>query len=105
MQINFFNTGIEKFIASLEKATIAKVLRTLNLLEKFGHQLGMPHSKKVAAELFELRIRGVQEVRIFYMFSKGSIVLLHGFIKKSSRIPPKELAAAIQRQAEVKSRA
>ena len=78
--------AVEKFIRSLEKTTIAKTLRTIDLLEKFAHRLSIPHSKKVSDKLFELRVRGKQEVRIFYYFSKGSIYLIHGFIKKSSRI-------------------
>ncbi|MFA5792579.1 MAG: type II toxin-antitoxin system RelE/ParE family toxin [Candidatus Gracilibacteria bacterium] len=56
---------VEKFILKLEKPTIAKVLRTVDLLEKFGNDLGMPHSKKIRHNLFELRVRGGQEVRIF----------------------------------------
>lgn len=91
------NTALKKFILSLEKQAIAKVLRTIDLLEKFGAQLDMPHSKKVAPHLFELRIRGKQEVRIFYTFQNKIIVLLHGFVKKSPKIPPKELHIAKQR--------
>jgi phage-related protein len=41
-----------------------------------------------------LRIRGIHEVRILYAFHKSIIVLLHGFIKKSSKIPKKELQIA-----------
>ncbi len=85
---------VEEFITSLEKSTIAKTLRTIDLLEKFTFSLGMPHSKKVADGLFELRVRGRQEVRIFYCFSKGTIYLLSGFIKKSQQAPNKELLKA-----------
>jgi len=56
---------LEKFIQSLEKSTIAKTLRTIDLLEKFGYDLKFPHSKKIAKNLLELRIRGRQEIRIF----------------------------------------
>src|SRR5574340_163033 len=93
MQIQI-DPEVEKFITSLEKATIAKTLRTIDLLEKFEHKLGMPHSKKVAEGIFELRIRGQQEVRIFYCFQKGTIYLLSGFIKKTQKTPPNELAKA-----------
>jgi len=41
--------------------------------------------------LFELRIRGIQEVRIFYTFHNDSIVLLYTFVKKTWNIPKKEL--------------
>ena len=94
---------LEKFIESLEKITIAKVLRTVDLLEKFGNQLEMPHSKKVGRGIFELRIRGVQEVRIFYAFHNSAAVLLHGYTKKTDRIPAKELAIANRKKSELDS--
>ncbi|MDO8521872.1 MAG: type II toxin-antitoxin system RelE/ParE family toxin [bacterium] len=97
MNVRFLDAQLEKFICSLEDATVAKALRIIDLLEMFGHKLGPPHSKKVAVGLFELRIRGKQEVRIFYMFLHGDAVLLHGFIKKSQRIPKKELNSAIRK--------
>ena len=97
MEVRLFDKVIEKFIASLEKSTIAKVLRTIDLLEAFGYQLGSPHTKKLTENLFELRIRGKQEVRIFYTFYKSKIVLLHGFIKKSPKIPQKELQLAFKK--------
>ena len=100
MNIDLDNS-VEKFIASLEKATIAKVLRTIDLLEKFGHQLGLPHSKKIRGNIFELRIRGQQEVRIFYTFQKKEAVLLHGFIKKSQKIPKQEINQAIKKMCDL----
>lgn len=87
---------IEELIRSLEKPTIAKVLRTIDLLKDFGPQLGMPHSKKIEDGLFGLRIRGKQEIRIFYCFRKNSIILLHSFIKKTQKIPEKEIRIALQ---------
>jgi len=90
-------SSVEKFITKLEEKTIAKVLRTVDLLEQFGNKLGLPHSKKVRTSLFELRIRGQQEVRIFYIFKKGEIILLHGFIKKSQKTPSKELKQALKK--------
>lgn len=97
MRIHILDSSLEKFIKSLEKLTIAKVLRTIDLLEKFGPKLGLPHSKKISARLFELRIRGVQEVRIFYTFHKSEILLLHGFVKKSLKIPLKEIHNGLQK--------
>ena len=81
------NATVEKFITSLQAHSIAKVLRTIDLLERFGNQLSMPHSKKLNAHLFELRIRGQQEVRILYCFHKGKAHLLLGFIKKDPAHP------------------
>ena len=97
MEIKILDSSLEEFIESLQKPTIAKVLRTIDLLEEFGSKLGMPHTKKISARLFELRIRGAQEIRIFYTFHKSQIYLLHGFIKKSDRIPKKEIRTALQK--------
>ena len=97
MKIHFFDKELEKFIMFLEKSAIAKTLHTIDLLEKFGHNLRLPHSKKVRHNLFELRIYGVQGIRILYTFYKNSVILLHGFKKKSQRIPQKEIKLAVQK--------
>jgi hypothetical protein len=60
--------SVQKFVQNLEKPTISKFTKMTDLLEKFGNQLPMPYSKMISGRLFELRIRGQQEVRIFYTF-------------------------------------
>jgi len=97
MEIRIFDESLEKFIKSLQKPTIAKLLRTIDLLEKFGQKLGLPHTKKISTRLFELRVPGKQEVRIFYSFHKSQIFLLHGFVKKSQKIPRREIRVALQK--------
>ncbi|TAN33771.1 type II toxin-antitoxin system RelE/ParE family toxin [Patescibacteria group bacterium] len=99
MEVQYFDDQLEEFIKNLEESTVAKVVRTVELLRRFGHLLGMPHSKKVGSHLYELRIHGKQKVRILYTFKGSVIMLLHGFIKKSSRIPTKELQTALQKLA------
>jgi len=97
MEVIFFDEKIEIFLTTLEKQTIAKALRTIDLLECFGNQLGMPHSKNIDRKLFELRIRGRQEIRLIYTFHNNRAVILHGFVKKSQTIPKKDLDAAQQK--------
>lgn len=97
MEIIFFDKKIEIFVTKLEKPTIAKVLRTIDLLERFGNHLGMPHSKNINRNLFELRIRGQQEIRLIYTFHRNKAIILHGFLKKSQKTPKKELVIARQK--------
>jgi len=97
MEIRILDESLEKFIKNLQKPIVAKVLRTVDLLEKFGQKLGPPHSKKISNCLFELKISGKQEVRIFYTFYKSQTFLLHGFVKKSQKIPRKEIKTAFQK--------
>ena len=94
MKIIFFDNSLEKFIRSLESKTIAKVLRVIDLLEIFGYKLELPHSKRIAKNIFELRIYGDQKVRIFYTIHKSEIILLHGFVKKTQKIPSQEIKIA-----------
>ena len=97
MIVRFFDYKTEKFIKSLEKETVAKVLRTIDLLETFGNNLDLPHSRKIADRLFELRVRGKQEVRILYTFHKGEAILLGGFLKKTQHTPQREIRKALQK--------
>lgn len=97
MNVLFFNSKVENFIQSLEARTLARVLRKLDLLEMFGQKLGMPHSRKINKTLFELRIRGEREIRIFYTYRKERAILLHAFIKKSQRLPLHEIRLAQSR--------
>jgi len=93
---------VEEFIKSLDKATISKFTHEVDLLEKHGPFLKMPHSKKITRDLYELRIRGKQEVRIIYGFKENEIYLLHAFLKKTQQIPSKEIKIAEQRFAILK---
>jgi len=89
---------VEKFIESLEKGVSVKVARVLDLLEVYGNLLRMPYSKKLTDKIYELRIRGTEEIRILYSFGKkGKIYLLHGFKKKTQKTPKRETKLAKER--------
>lgn len=98
-QIFLYESGsqkpVEDFIKSLQPSAIDKITRQLELLEEFGPLLPMPHARPMGGGLYELRIRGKQEIRMFYVFSKGtSIYVVHGFVKKTQQTPKKEMAIA-----------
>ena len=93
---------VQDFICKLQPITQAKLLRQLDLLEEFGVALSMPHAKPLGDSLYELRIRGKQEVRVFYIFVKvNRIYLLHAFQKKTQTTPENELRIARKRQYEI----
>src|SRR3989344_7617969 len=94
MNVKTIDQKVDDFIKNLEKPTISKYIRMTNLLEKFGNLLAMPYSKKIADNLFELRIRGKQEVRVFYTFHQDQALLLHGFVKKTQKTPLREIETA-----------
>jgi len=88
---------VEEFIKSQEPPTIAKIVHTLDLLQRYGSFLGMPHSKKLTSNLYELRIKGKPEIRILYTFIEKNIYLLHAFKKQAQKTPKKEIDTALKR--------
>ena len=73
---------------------IGEDLYTLQL----GWPVGMPLARKLEPGLWEFRSyisRGI--VRIMFTEEKNTLILLHGFIKKSQKLPASELAVAKKR--------
>lgn len=98
MEVIYFNTQIKDGLSSLGEPSHAKSSKQIKLLETFGHMLSMPYSKQISKNLFELRIRGQQEIRIFYCFHQNKAVILHYFVKKSQKTPQREIETALKRR-------
>lgn len=66
---------------------------------QFGWPVGMPLVRKLDDRLWELRssLSSKREVRIIFTSSSDTLVLLHGFIKKSQKTPLNALTLARQR--------
>ena len=96
MQIILLDT-VETFLETLKKKEIAKVIRSVELLEEFGNDLGLPHSRHMSDGLLELRIRSLREIRILYCFYNNKAFLVHAFIKKTQKTPERELSIARNR--------
>ena len=95
---------VEDFIKTLQPSTKAKLINQINLLAEFGPRLSMPHAKPLGNGLYELRIRGKEEVRTIYVYQKvKSIIILHGFKKKTMAISRKDLNIAKARKEEIDS--
>lgn len=88
---------VEEFVKAQQLQTQSKITHLTDLLEEYGPMLGMPHVKKITHQLYELRIRGKEEIRIFFAFKDTNIYLLHGFKKKTQKIPQKEIEIASKR--------
>ncbi len=91
MEIFITNDQVHEFICSLENQTHVKVLRIFDLLRIYGHELRMPYMKMIDRGVYELRICGKQNIRFVFVFRDTRAIILHGFVKKSMRIPWKEL--------------
>ncbi|KKS97753.1 MAG: phage-like protein [Candidatus Gottesmanbacteria bacterium GW2011_GWA2_43_14] len=90
---------IDEFLKKQQAFTRAKIIHNIGLLRTYGNLLTMPHVKMLGSGLFELRIRGKEELRIFYCFSGSkTIYLLHAFKKKTQKTPQKEHDLALERK-------
>ncbi len=79
-----------EFIKSIEDIKLrAKVIRTIKLLEEFGHLLGEPDSKELDEGICELRtIQGNNIARCMYFFTVGDkAIVTNGIIKKTQKTP------------------
>ena len=103
--IKYFNNDVEESILALPDGLLARYLRLTDMMIEFGPNLGMPHTRPMDDGLFELRIKSKEGIaRVFYgTVIRGEIIMLHGFVKKSKKTPPKELAIARRRLKEAQS--
>lgn len=89
-----------EFLKSLDARAMDKVTHELEILAQLGNQLREPKSKAIEGEtsLFELRIRERSNIhRMFYFFIVGNeIIVTHGFTKKSTKTPKREIERAIK---------
>jgi phage-related protein len=73
---------------------------------QYGWPLGMPLIKKLEAGLWEVRSHLAQGIaRIIFTVAEDTMVLLHGFVKKSQKIPSADLRIARQRLAALRKEA
>src|SRR3990167_11557513 len=101
-KVLFFQTArgdypVKEFIEKQDIIIRTKTGLSIRLLINNGPYLNPPYIKKLQSKLYELRISGKVEVRIFYTIFNNEYYLLHAFKKKSQKTPTKELKVAIDR--------
>ena len=81
----------------------SKYLRTVDLIETHGPQLGGLFTKPLKNGLFEIRIKAQEGIgRAFFCYRVGfEIIILHSFIKKTQKTPKKEMDIAMKRLKEI----
>lgn len=73
---------------------------------EFGWPIGMPTCKSIGKRLFEIRtnLPGNRTSRILFFIEDKMMYLLHGFIKKSQKIPQSDLNLALKRRREMEKK-
>ena len=102
LQVRFYRTeaGNEpvrewlKMLPPEEKKIIGDDLKTA----QYGWPLGMPLIRKLEPGLWEVRSRLQDRIaRVIFTVEGDTVVLLHGLIKKSEKMPQQDLQLARQR--------
>jgi phage-related protein len=104
-QLNYYNAKVTEQLEAWPVGIRAGFLRIAELMQMYGPDIGMPHTKAMGAGLFEVRAKGREGIgRAFYCTLVGErIMILHAIIKKTDKTPARELAKARARQKEVQA--
>ncbi|SAK54399.1 bacteriophage protein [Caballeronia glebae] len=106
LKVRFFrqlsgSEPVREWLGALEladKKAIGADIKTVQI----GWPLGMPLVRKLARDLWEVRIHLHQRIaRVLFTVRDGEMVLLHGFIKKSQMLPKSDFDLAETRMKEV----
>lgn len=92
---------VGEFIEELPAKTQKKIIRDLELVEKYGTRFA--NMKKLKGNgLYEIKIRYNKiAYRIFCVIRDASCWLLHAFVKKSNSTPLREISTALYRSREL----
>lgn len=84
-----------KALAADDRKVIGDDIRTV----QFGWPVGMPLTRNLGGRLHEVRsnLGGNRIARMIFVVMDDEAILLHGFIKKSQKIPKADLQLARER--------
>ncbi|MEM6903095.1 MAG: type II toxin-antitoxin system RelE/ParE family toxin [Pseudomonadota bacterium] len=95
------NMPVREWLLSLEEADRKAIGDDIRTAE-FGWPIGMPVCRKITGHkgLWEIRttLNGNRIARTFFTIEADTMVLLHGFIKKSQATPKHQIETAVRRQ-------
>lgn len=97
---------VKDFINGFDEKTRAKILARIEYLEDHWHEARRPIIDKVDRDLYEIRVEFAwNNVRVLYGYMFGDyMVLLHGLVKKTDRIPVNDKEKARLRMFDFQSR-
>jgi phage-related protein len=104
-KIFYYNKKVQEEVFDLTESLLARYIKLTEIMQEYGPDIGMPHTKALGKGLFEMRLKGKEGIaRVLYCtIVDKRIYMLHSFIKKTEQIPKKELELAKKRLQEVKS--
>jgi phage-related protein len=103
--ITYYSEAVRDWIDSLPVGIRAMFTRITERMMISGPSLGMPYTRALGDDLFEIRAKGREVIaRVFYCTIVGNtIIMLHGFVKETQKTPPRELETARRRLQELRN--
>lgn len=87
----------DEFLDTLPVKVRAKLEKWIEQLEIYGPRLPRPYADIVRDKIRELRLKfGGANYRFLYFFAGKMIVITHGFVKKTDKIPEEEIGRAVR---------
>lgn len=100
--VEFLDATVESEFESLPAEVRAKTVHISNLIKEFGlPHIGLPYIRHVQDKIWE--IRALQGRSLYITATGRKIIILRCFIKKSNKLPRKELQIALKRAGEIKN--
>ena len=95
---------VRDWLLKLDKADRTKIGYDIGALE-YGWPIGMPLCRSLGDGLWEVRstLPSNRIARVLFCIADESMVLLHGFIKKTQKTPDADLKLARNRMKETQS--
>ena len=75
-----------------EKVRLKKITEYLERLTHYGTKVGEPYVKHIDGKIYELR--PTNDRIFFFAIENNTFVMLHHFVKKSSKTPKREIEQA-----------
>lgn len=90
---------VREWLREIDQADRKVIGEDIKLVQ-FRWPLGMPLVGKLESDLWEVRshLPGKRIARVCFTVRAGEMALLHGFIKKSQKIPVQDLELARERK-------
>jgi phage-related protein len=89
------NCQVDDFLERLPISNRAKIEKWMEKLGEEGPDLPRPYADTVRGKIRELRIQfGSNNYRFLYFFFGKTIIITHGFLKKTREVPPGEINKA-----------
>lgn len=95
------NEPVKKLIEQLQQKSktskadrirVDKIFTYLRVLERKGTRAGLPFVRHIDGDIWEMR--PLRDRILFFYWNNNTFVLLHHFVKKTQKIPKREIAQA-----------